>query len=380
MVNVMQMAGEQPNYPEDNRFDVLENKSERMGLHLLFWMIYILYETLNASWGQQDRFDFSQIHKVWANVPLTIGVVYLNLYGLMPRYLYGKKYGRYGLSLVVVVVAYALVTRFIGYRYWLPWDRQHAYHQYMTEPKNFFVPIRIARNSFRLYPILALTMLIKVLRDSYGKEKQLRIAQSERHQAELSFLRAQIHPHFFFNTLSSLYALTLKNSDRASDVVMRLSDLMRYMLYDTNAGSVLLEDEITQLNNYIALEQLRFADRIEYSFQCSGQVKGKRIGPLLLLPFVENAFKHSLGGELHKAWVIITIKVSGNRLFVFVENSIAQVHDSKSGQGIGLTNVRKRLALSYPGRHQLRITHEPNTFSVSLKILLEEDKIRGRYH
>src|SRR5207237_3547957 len=118
------------------------------------------------SWCEQDRLDFSQIHKVWSNIPLTIGVVYLNLYGLMPRYLYPKKYGQYGLSLMVVLVAYALLTRFIGYRFWLPWDKQHAYYHYMMEPKTFLVPIRIARNSFRLYPILALTMLIKVLRRS----------------------------------------------------------------------------------------------------------------------------------------------------------------------------------------------------------------------
>lgn len=373
MDSVIHTAGMESTYPEISRFDVLDNKPKRIGLHFLFWLVYVLYETLNASWSEQDKLDFSQIHKVWANVPLTVGVVYLNLYGLMPRYLNAKKYLRYGLALAVVVVAYALATRFIGYRYWLPWDQRHAYHQYVTEPKYFLVPIRIARNSFRLYPILALTMLIKVLRDSYGKEKQLRIAQSERHQAELSFLRAQIHPHFFFNTLSSLYGLTLKNSDRASDVVMRLSDLMRYMLYETNAESVLLEDEIAQLNNYIALEQLRFADRIEYSFQSSGEVKGKRIGPLLLLPFVENAFKHSLSRELHKAWVIITIKVRDDQLFVFVENSVTQAPGSCSGQGIGLTNVRKRLALSYPGRHELSITQEHNTFSVNLKIQLQED-------
>ena len=386
-VNVMQIAGKESNKIEISRFDVLDNKPKRIGIHLLFWIIYILYETVNASWGEQDRFDFSQIHKVWANVPLTIGVVYLNLYVLMPRYINARKYGRYGLSLVAVVVAYALVTRLIGYLYWLPWDRQHAYHHYVTEPKQLLVPIRIARNSFRLYPILALSMLIKVLRDSYGKEKQLRIAQSERHQAELSFLRAQIHPHFFFNTLSSLYALTLKKSELASDVVIRLSALMRYMLYQTNAESVLLEDEIAQLNNYIALEQLRFADRIECSFQCSGQVKAKRIGPLLLLPFIENAFKHSLSGELDKAWVIVTIKVRGDQLFVYVENSTAEASGiaeasgtaqppgSNPGQGIGLINVRKRLALSYPGRHELFIKHEQNTFSVKLKLQLEQDTI-----
>ncbi|WP_460974416.1 sensor histidine kinase [Spirosoma knui] len=328
---------------------------------------------MNASWGEHDYFDFSQIHKVWANVPLTIGVVYLNLYGLMPRYLYSRKYVQYGLSLLAVVLVYALLTRFIGYQFWLPWDKQHAHSYYVMEPKNFFVPIRIARNAFRLYPIMALTMLINVLRNSYGKEKQLRIAESERYKAELSYLRAQIHPHFFFNTLSSLYALTLKKSDRASDVVMRLSGLMQYMLYDTNAELVVLEEEITQLKNYIALEELRFADRIEYSFQSSGAVERKRISPLVLLPFVENAFKHSLSHELNKAWVTVTLKVVGCQLYFNVENSRAGASASPSRQGIGLMNVQKRLALSYPGCHELRISQEENTFSVNLTIQLHEE-------
>lgn len=348
-------------------------KLKRISIHLLFWMLYVFYVTMNAGWGEQDHLDFSQIHKVWADLPLTIGVVYLNLYGLMPRYLYTKKYGQYLLLLLVVLVGYALLTRFIGYWFWLPWDRQHAYQRYVQEPKNFLVPIRIARNSFRLYPILALTMLIKVLRNSYGKERQLRMAESERHKVELSYLRAQIHPHFFFNTLSSLYSLTLKKSDRAPDVVMRLSGMMRYMLYETNTERVLLEEEINQLKNYIALEELRFADRIECSFQSSGATVGKRISPLLLLPFVENAFKHSLSHELDKAWVTIAIKVTGCQLFFNVENSVACVNAPCSHQGIGLMNVRKRLTLSYSGRHELLIRQEESTFSVTLKLQLHEE-------
>ncbi len=333
----------------------------------------MFYVTMNASWGEQDHLDFSQIHKVWADLPLTIGVVYLNLYGLMPRYLYARKYGQYVLFLLVVLVGYALMTRFIGYWFWLPWDRQHAYLRYVQEPKNFLVPIRIARNSFRLYPILALTMLIKVLRNSYGKEKQLRMAESERHKVELSYLRAQIHPHFFFNTLSSLYSLTLKKSDRAPDVVMRLSGMMHYILYDTNAELVLLEEELAQLKNYIAIEELRFADRLEYSFQSSGAIEGKRISPLLLLPFVENAFKHSLSHELNKAWVTIDIKVTGSQLFFNVENSITDPTPPHSHRGIGLMNVRKRLTLSYPGRHELLVKRDENTFSVTLKLQLHEE-------
>lgn len=345
---------------------------KRISIHVAFWILYVIYETTNAGWAQQDYFDFSQIHKVWTTIPLIIGIVYLNLYVLMPKYLYSKRYWLYALSLVVTVIVWALFTRFIAYQFWLEWDKENAYYQYLSAPKEYFVATRIARNAFRLYPIVALTMLIKVLRNSYNKEKQLRIAELEKHKVHLSYLRAQIHPHFFFNTLSSLYSLTLKKSDKAPDVVMRMSGLMHYMLYETGTEPVLLEDELNQLKNYIAIEELRFGERIEYSFQISGSVEGKIISPLLLLPFVENAFKHSFSHELNKAWVTIHTKVSEHLLYFIVENSVSMPNQSSSNQGIGLANVRQRLLLSYPNRYELKIKEEDNIFTVNLKLQLDE--------
>jgi LytS/YehU family sensor histidine kinase len=245
--------------------------------------------------------------------------------------------------------------------------------QYLIEPKMFFVPIRIARNAFRLYPVLALTMLIKVFKNSYSKEKQLRVAQDEKHKAELLNLRSQIHPHFFFNTLSSLYTLTVRKSDKAPDVVMRMSGLMHYMLYETTSDLVMLEDEITQLKNFIAIEELRFGDRVDSSLQYSGDIKGKKISPLILLPFVENAFKHSLVNETNTAWVTIDIKVSGPELFLTIENSVSQPVGPMLPGGIGLANVKRRLSLSYPERHHLVIRHNDEIFSVQLMLKLDEN-------
>jgi two-component system LytT family sensor kinase len=346
------------------------SKFKRIGIHILFWVLYILYDTINANWG--DHLSFEQTHKLWANIPLIIAIVYFNLYILMPRYFYQKKYGAYVICLIAVIIGYGLLAKFISYGFWLQWDKKNDYSRYLSEPKKFFVPIRIARNMFRLYPVLALSMLVKILRNSYSKEKQLRITETEQHKAELNYLQAQMHPHFFFNTLSSLYALTLKKADEAPVVVMRLSGLMRYMLYETNAGMVFLDNEITHLKNYIAIEELRFADRLEYSFQSSGDIAGKRISPLLLLPFVENAFKHSLSNEVNKAWVTIDIKVTGYQLFFNIENSISALNTQGTHQGIGLANVKKRLGLVYPYSHQLIIKQEGNIFGVNLKLQLNE--------
>lgn len=345
------------------------NKWYRLGLHLLFVLGYFLYETINAAWSAEDRFDFSQIHKVWATIPIMILAVYVNLYVLMPRFLYRKRYAEYFLSLVVLLFIWGILTRFMAYQFWLPWDKKNYPWQYATEPKEFFVPIRIARNALRLYPTLALTMAIKLLRNSYNKEKQLRLAERERHLAEMQNLRAQIHPHFFFNTLNSLYSLTLTKSEKAPELVLRLSGLMHYMLYEASAESIPLEDEIRHLKDFIAVELIRFGDRLECSFQVSGDISGKWISPLLLLPLVENAFKHSKTEE-STAWVVLVLKVLENRLFFAVENSTGG-EESGSKPGIGLMNVKRRLELLYNDRHELTLNREEHIFKAQLNLELD---------
>ncbi len=348
------------------------NTFQRVIAHLLFWSVYITYVTIDASWGERDYFDFTQIHKVWSYIPLMVGAVYANLYFGMPRYLFKRRYGMYALFLIMLVLCYAVVARVIWYAFWIPWDKAHGDYWFGMQEDRLFIPIRIARNAFRLYPVLALTMLIKVLKNSYDREMTLRISEAERHKAELSYLRTQIHPHFFFNTLSSLYSLTMKKSAQAPDIVLRLSEMMRYIVYESDVRSSSLQSEIDQLNNYATIEELRFGDRMEYSIQSSGAIQGKRISPLLLLPFVENAFKHASADEGEKSWVTIDIKVSGEQLFFAVENSVAKGNQQRSRPGIGLENVRKRLTLCYPGAYQLRINPGDQTYSIFLNLELHE--------
>ncbi|HEX3386090.1 MAG TPA: histidine kinase [Mucilaginibacter sp.] len=168
-----------------------------------------------------------------------------------------------------------------------------------------------------------------------------------------------------FNTLNSLYALTLKRSQQASRVVLRLSDLMHYMLYEASANKVQLKNEIKYLEDYISIEQMRFAERLELSFQYSGDIEGKLIAPLLLLPFVENAFKHGI--EDDSGWVTINLQVVKNCLFFKIENSCKGISKQK-GKGLGLSNVRRRLELIYPTKHELAINHSKGVFEAELQI------------
>jgi len=237
--------------------------------------------------------------------------------------------------------------------------------RYQQENKNFWIPVRILRLSLQAYPVVALSTLLQLMRNAYFEERQLRQIADEKHRAEMALLRVQINPHFFFNTLNSVYALTPKGSELASVMVLRLSHLMHYMLEDSGADKVQLKDEICYLNDYIGIEQLRFAERLDLSFQYSGDISDKMIAPLLLLPFIENAFKHGISEG--SGWITIDLKVMGERLFLKVENSYPE-NSHTSGHGVGLRNVQRRLDLIYPGRYTLQLNRQEDIFEADLKI------------
>lgn len=333
--------------------------------HVLFWIVYIVYQAVHQGWNDGDTFTFSIGHEFISDVPVAILLAYLNLYVLMPVFFYKQKYTLYVAAFALLLLLGGLMERFAGWYIWMPWDRVHYPEVYKTENKHFWIPVKIARNAIEDFTVIIITMVIKLMRNSYQHEKKLREIEQEKFTAEMGLLKAQINPHFFFNTLNSLYALTLKGSEQASGVVLRLSDLMHYMLYDASANKVLLKDEIRHLENYIVIEQMRFADRLELSFQYSGDIAGKMIAPLLLLPFIENAFKHGIGDN--SGWITIDIKVTGNKLFLKVENSCRAPHKANSS-GLGLRNVKRRLELSYPDAYELQMVNNGDFFEIDLKL------------
>jgi len=335
--------------------------------HLLFWLVYIGYQVITSGWEDNDQLSFTMNFQFIGTIPVSIALTYINLYLLMPLYYYPQKYKLYALSFVILFLSGGLLTRFIVHQFVLPWEQLHNPSRYRQEVKHFWIPIRIIRNSIGVFPIVLITMLIELIRNAYQQEKNLRELEKEKFSAEMGLLKSQINPHFFFNTLNSLYALTLKGSEQASNVVLRLSNLMHYMLYEASAAKVLLKDEIGHLENYIGIEQMRFADRLELSFQYSGDITGKTIAPLLLLPFVENAFKHGLADDA--GWVTITLKVIDHQLFLKVDNSYT-INTQIKGHGLGLKNVKRRLDLTYPGQYELQLTQNDQVYEADLKLNL----------
>jgi two-component system, LytTR family, sensor kinase len=338
-----------------------------LGQHLLFWVALILYQAISYGWEYTDEFTFKLAPTLLsAGIPVTILLTYINLYGLMSYY-YQQKYIRYTICLVILLLAGGLLVRYLTYELVIPWERLHNPERYRQENKNFWIPVRILRISLEPFPVIALTMLLKLMDNAYHTQKNLRELEKEKFSAEMRLLKAQINPHFFFNTLNSLYGLALKGSEKTAKAVLRLSELMHYMLYEARADKVLLKDEISHLENYIGIEQMRFGDRLDLSFEYSGDLSGKLIAPLLLLPFVENAFKHGLTDEA--GWITITLKVIGRRLFLKVENS----NCPKAGQnshGLGLENIKRRLELSYPRKYDLKIIENKEIFEAALNLEL----------
>jgi hypothetical protein len=189
-------------------------------------------------------------------------------------------------------------------------------------------------------------------------------------QAELNFLKAQIHPHFLFNTLNNLYALARSQSKQTPEVILGLSQILRYMLYECNAEMVLLKRDVEILENYIALEKIRYEDRLELNFHRSGKVASQQIAPLLMLPLVENAFKHGVSETIDAPWINIELTMSETRLVLKVSNSKPETTDTDAGtmEKVGLSNVRKRLELLYPANYQLEFCDDEGLYIVTLEL------------
>jgi len=300
---------------------------------------------------------------VTVRICLLIAVAYINLHYLLPRFLVTGKYLKYFLYVLASVAGYLVMQALFDiflYGYVLGPMRQNSFWE--TISYNFFSTIWY----------IGLMVALKLSIDWYEQKRTLEKTVIEKLQAEVNYLRAQVNPHFLFNVLNNLYSLTLKKSEAAPDVVLKLSEMMEYMLYESNDKYVPLEKEITYLSNYIELEKMRYGDHADIQFSVEGDAQGLTIAPLLLLPLVENAFKHGVSKSATKAWLHCKIKVEGTRLMINVNNSkqVLTSHNQNKG-GIGLSNLKQRLLLLYPDKYLLQIKDQTNQFDIELQIQME---------
>ncbi len=333
-------------------------------LHLLFWCIYLSFNIYQASFFSQQRgYDWSRgLMFTGIQFGFTFTVAYLNYFIFLPRFLKHKKAWRYFLEFIVPFALLVALRVFLQ-RY-LVTDSPRAEFFY----SHMYI-IQVAAIT------LFITAFVGMLRFAVGwfeLEARKREMENEKLYAELNFLRAQINPHFLFNTLNNLYYLAYSKSDNTTEVISRLSQMMRYMIYESNHEKVLLSKEIEYMQNYISLEQLRLNNEVPIQFTIEGEPENIWVAPLIFITFLENAFKHGVSNKNTGAWVNILIRMNGKQCTYRVENSKQPVAtDSKEGKsGIGLQNVQRRLELSYPNQYQLKAEDKPDRYTVQLDITL----------
>ncbi len=339
----------------DKVYDVLSN---RMVYHILFWFGYILFFTFLQGGKSGYLFIFS--NELINSIFLAI-VVYFNIYYLIPHYLSQTKFVTYSILLVLTVVIIAPLNIFALHLkfYDSPEFQREIYQNQIYQ----FILIFI---------IAGFSTILKIITDWVRHQRVRRELESQTVRSELKFLKSQINPHFLFNTLNNLYALTLKKSDKAPDIVLKLSEMMRYMLYECNEKRVPLRKEVNYLRNYLDLERLRQGANVEIEFEVHGNIGNQQIAPLMFIPFLENSFKHGLGNQINKGFVRFILDVETENIKMSIENSKPSMpnQDHRVG-GIGLTNVRRRLDLLYPNHYDLAIDDTPNSYTVNLKIDLD---------
>jgi len=220
---------------------------------------------------------------------------------------------------------------------------------------------QIERNVFRYVIVLVIAILLCI-------SKRLKQAQQDKLDAELSYLKAQINPHFLFNTLNSIYSLAITRSELTATSVLKLSEMMRYVTTEAHSELVLLEKEINYVSNYIELQRIRLGKTVNIDYQTTGTNGQKRIAPLVLIPFVENAFKYGVNPE-EESVVTIRITITAQKLTMFVGNKIVKIDvldEYKSGHG--MDNVTQRLQMGYPGKHKLNVTRDGDEYHVNLEL------------
>lgn len=341
------------------------NKRQRITLHIIFWLFFYFKGDLLSIIGDKNyEFSWERFNNIfaWSSIFLTIGITYLILY-ILNRYFSTKQYLKLALAFVTVCGIY------ISFRYLLEevvmWNL-FGYHNYSEESRRFLY--YITDNIYNVISYSFNAFFLKMIEDFFANEKEKNALLTEKLNAENAFLKNQLNPHFLFNTLNNIYSLALNQSLKTPEAVMKLSELMRYMLYESNLEKVNLETELTYLNNFIELQKMRYSGQTYIDFEVIGDVSSQRIAPLMLIPFVENAFKHGSVQDVNHP-LSIQLLVNQNNLSFMVKNQLANQNKDKYG-GIGLENIKKRLNLIYPKSYHLEIQNDADSYSSELNLIL----------
>ncbi|MEN8126080.1 MAG: histidine kinase [Bacteroidota bacterium] len=341
------------------------HKTKFIPLHFLFWVGVWFFFVYFFSYNSNNT-----NYVIWFSsflLPISMVTTYFVVYYLIPKYLLTKKYKLFALysAYTLVFSTYLILIAIFGSFVFL----SNMELQNMPPMSRNYVFVLIL-----VYLVVFIVSFISLLNHNFNtetknKELQNKILETQLQikGQELQYLKKQIHPHFLFNTLNTIYGFALKQSKNTPDIILKLSNLLDYILYQVDKPKVSLKEEILHINEYIDLEKIRFQDTLKVSFKANNIESEKQIAPMIMIPFVENAFKH---GNLIDGFLTVDIQINleEDQLNFKIKNSVLNESSKESNKGIGLVNIKKRLDLLYKNNYQLDIHNKDNWFEVSLTV------------
>lgn len=345
----------------------------RIGRHTVFWIFWWFFQGFIYSFNYygmyaQDHYYLSYVEAL-CYLPQHIFLSYSIIYWVLPRLILRGRYWQGMLALLVLVVITAFCSPLSNFLFINP------YRQVINTPLKYLSVFQSFMGGLRgSMTVAGFAAAVKLIKYWYLKKIENEQLEKEKLTAELQLLKGQIHPHFMFNTLNSIYGMALKKSDDTAGAILKVSQLMRYILSECNQAMVPLSKEVEILQHYIELEKSRFQQRLDMTVNIQGDLE-RSIAPLLLLPFLENSFKHGANEMIDQAWISLDLHVLDDTLKFKLINGRSPENTNHPQSGyIGLQNVKKRLQLIYPNAHELRISEDADTFVVSLTLMLDPIK------
>ncbi|MBC8315133.1 MAG: histidine kinase [Bacteroidales bacterium] len=333
--------------------------------HILFWAVSIVSFMLLLFYTRGfklEEIDLKTSISILTTLFFLAISVYINLLLLIPKFFKKRKFILFAIFQLVNIILFILLNYFTS----LIFEQDHP--DFISEAIAEFILVSL---------FLIVTTALKFMRDSLKlQDVEIRVKEVEgqKTKAELLALKSQVNPHFFFNTLNSLYSLSLDKSEKAPDMILKLSELMRYVIYESQDNQVPLNKQLDFLRSYVYLEQMRADETLNLTFEVKGDYLNTRTDPLLFIAFIENAFKHGCKTKSLNPYIYIEFNVEQPEKVVFIiENNTEMniIPSEEQETGFGLTNVRKRLELLYPDHHYLNITQTENTYRVELCICIQ---------
>ena len=339
-------------------------KVSRVLLHVLFWIGYILFFVLQYAFFYENLNYVSTAASLTLEALVDIGATYFTVYFLLPRFLFKRKYFQFAIIFLLSVAIFIILQRIFKYYISYP-----LFFPDILEKGEKFWHINPFYSFLNIYTVVGLFASIKLMKYWY-KNQQIRTELENKNKtSELALLRSQLNPHFLFNTLNNIDSLIMTNPGKASDAIIKLSDIMRFMLYDTSVDVIPLEKEINYLKSYISLQKIRQKDPGFVEVEIAGDCTGKTIAPMLFIPFVENAFKHGQK-NIPAPGIRVRLECLNDSIHFEVINHAGPSDRMNKDHttGIGLANTRRRLELLYPGRHKLTLEKENGLYFSRLTI------------